>query len=293
MAGTVPPIVAVVGATASGKTGLSLDLAARLGGEVVNTDSMQLYRGMDIGTAKLAVAERRGITHHQLDVLDVADDASVARYQHAARADLASIAARGGRGVVVGGSGLYVRALLDTMTFPGVDPAVRARLEERAERHGTRHLHDELARLDPAAAIAIGPANTRRIVRALEVIEITGLPYTANLPVQEYVVPAVQIGLDCDRAVLDARVDRRVERMWEQGLVAEVLSDASGAIHLANEAGKVSADELHRTLLVLLHSNFAAVATTDAWAAAVRAGEALPKSDLGTSATQGRNAFAG
>ncbi|QTE30619.1 tRNA (adenosine(37)-N6)-dimethylallyltransferase MiaA [Pengzhenrongella sicca] len=216
-------VVAVVGPTATGKSDLGLALAERLGGEVVNVDAMQLYRGMDIGTAKLAVAERRGIPHHQLDVLDVDEDASVARYQRDARADLAGISARGARGVVVGGSGLYVRALLDKLTFPGVDPAVRARLEERAEKHGTRHLHDELARLDPAAAIAIGPANTRRIVRALEVIEITGQPYTANLPEQVYVVPAVQIGLDCDRAVLDERVDRRVDRMWEQGLVEEVL----------------------------------------------------------------------
>ncbi|MGV8965416.1 MAG: tRNA (adenosine(37)-N6)-dimethylallyltransferase MiaA [Cellulomonas sp.] len=216
-----PLAVVVVGPTATGKSELGLALAERLGGEVLNADAMQLYRGMDVGTAKLTVAERRGIPHHQLDVLDVSQDASVARFQAEARADLAEIAARGPRGVVVGGSGLYIRALLDKLEFPGTDAAIRARLEERAELHGTRHLHDELARLDPAAAIAIGPANTRRIVRALEVIEITGRPYTANLPVQVYVVPAVQIGLDCDRAVLDERVERRVERMWEQGLVEE------------------------------------------------------------------------
>ncbi|WP_407342403.1 tRNA (adenosine(37)-N6)-dimethylallyltransferase MiaA [Pengzhenrongella phosphoraccumulans] len=218
-----PLVIAVVGPTATGKSELGLALAERLGGEVLNADAMQLYRGMDVGTAKLTLDERRGIPHHQLDVLDVSQDASVARYQTEARADLAAIAGRGARGVVVGGSGLYVRALLDKLDFPGTDADVRARLEERAELHGTRHLHDELARLDPAAAIAIGPANTRRIVRALEVIEITGLPYTANLPEQVYVVPAVQIGLDCDRAVLDERVERRVERMWEQGLVEEVL----------------------------------------------------------------------
>ena len=216
-------VVAVVGPTATGKSELGIALAERLAGEIVNVDAMQLYRGMDVGTAKLTTAERRGIAHHQLDVLDVAADASVARYQLEARRDLADIAARGARAVVVGGSGLYVRALLDRLTFPGVDAAVRARLEGRAERHGTRHLHDELARLDPAAAIAIGPANTRRIVRALEVIEITGLPYTANLPEQVYVVPTVQIGLDCDRHALDARVEQRVGRMWEQGLVPEVL----------------------------------------------------------------------
>ncbi|WP_298459664.1 tRNA (adenosine(37)-N6)-dimethylallyltransferase MiaA [uncultured Cellulomonas sp.] len=220
---TQPPVVAVVGPTATGKSDLGVALAERLDGEVVNADALQLYRGMDIGTAKLPVAERRGVPHHQLDVLDVSEDASVARYQTEARADLAAIADRGHRAVVVGGSGLYVRALLDELEFPGTDAAVRARLEERAERHGTRHLHDELARLDPAAAIAIGPANTRRIVRALEVIEITGRPYTANLPEQVYRVPAVQIGLDCDRGVLDARVEVRVDRMWEQGLVAETL----------------------------------------------------------------------
>ncbi|RYV52455.1 tRNA (adenosine(37)-N6)-dimethylallyltransferase MiaA [Pengzhenrongella frigida] len=221
VAGTLA--VAVVGPTATGKSDLGLALAERLGGEIVNADAMQLYRGMDIGTAKLTEAERRGVAHHQLDVLDVGEDASVARYQLEARRDLAEIAARGARGVVVGGSGLYVRALLDKLEFPGTDAAIRARLEERAEQHGPRLLHDELARLDPAAAIAIGPANTRRIVRALEVIEITGQPYTANLPEQVYVVPAVQIGLDCDRAVLDERVERRVERMWEKGLVEEVL----------------------------------------------------------------------
>lgn len=218
-----PLAIAVVGPTATGKSELGLALAERLGGEVLNADAMQLYREMDVGTAKLTVAERRGIPHHQLDVLDVSQDASVARYQADGRADLTDIAARGARGVVVGGSGLYIRALLDKLDFPGTDAAVRTRLEERAEAHGTRHLHDELARLDPAAAIAIGPANTRRIVRALEVIEITGRPYTANLPEQVYVVPAVQIGLDCDRAVLDERVERRVERMWEQGLVEEVV----------------------------------------------------------------------
>jgi tRNA dimethylallyltransferase len=218
-----PLVVAVVGPTATGKSELGVALAQRLGGEIINVDAMQLYRGMDIGTAKLAEPDRGGIVHHQLDVLDVGQDASVARYQREARRDLDEIAGRGRRVVVVGGSGLYVRALLDRLDFPGKDPAVRARLEERAERHGTRLLHDELARLDPAAAIAIGPANTRRIVRALEVIEITGRPYTANLPAQVYELPAVQIGLDCDRVELDARVQQRVDRMWEAGLLAEVL----------------------------------------------------------------------
>ncbi|NOV96892.1 tRNA dimethylallyltransferase [Isoptericola halotolerans] len=226
-------IVAVVGPTATGKSDLALDLAEALSGaaaaEIVNADAFQLYRGMDIGTAKVPPAERRGIVHHQLDVLDPQQDASVARYQTEARADLDAAAERGARAVVVGGSGLYLRALLDHLDFPGTDPAVRAALEERAEREGRRTLHAELERLDPAAAASIGPSNTRRIVRALEVIELTGLPYTANLPRQEYVRPTVQIGLDCDRATLDARVESRVERMWDAGLVEEVRGLAAPA----------------------------------------------------------------
>ena len=221
-------VVAVVGPTAVGKSDLALDLATAFGGpdeaEILNADAYQLYRGMDIGTAKVPVAERRGIVHHQLDVLDVTADASVARFQAEARADVARVLASGKRVVVVGGSGLYVRALLDEMDFPGTDPDVRARWEERGEREGARPLHDELARLDPQAAAAIEPRNLRRIVRALEVIELTGRPYSATLPRQEYVRPAVQIGLDADRGELDARVASRVERMWDEGLVAEVAA---------------------------------------------------------------------
>lgn len=237
-----PVVVAVVGPTATGKSDLGLDLAERLGApgapaEVVNADAYQLYRGMDVGTAKVPPAERRGVVHHLLDVLDPTEDASVARYQEAARSVLDDVAARGSRAVVVGGSGLYVRALLDDMRFPGTDPAVRAALEDRAEREGTRALHDELARLDPAAAASIGPANTRRVVRALEVIELTGEPFTANLPSQEYVRPTLQVGLDCDRAVLDARVAGRVDRMWAEGLVDEVRRlDAAGMGRTARRA---------------------------------------------------------
>jgi tRNA dimethylallyltransferase len=185
---------------------------------------------MDIGTAKLTVAERHGVPHHQLDVLDPHEDATVAAYQESARADLAAIAARGSRAVVVGGSGLYVRALLDRMEFPGTDPQVRADLGARAEAEGARALHAELARMDPPAAESIGPRNARRIVRALEVIALTGRPYSANLPSHEYQVPAVQIGLDCDRAVLDTRVAARVERMWAAGLVDEVRALAAAGI---------------------------------------------------------------
>lgn len=222
---TASLVVAVVGPTATGKSDLGLDLAQALGGEVVNADAMQLYRGMDVGTAKLTASERRGIAHHQLDVLDVAEDATVAAYQRDARADVAGIGARGGRAVVVGGSGLYVRALLDRLEMPPTDPAVRARLEERAQREGPGLLHDALAAVDPAAAARIDRANTRRIVRALEVIEITGRAYSATLPDHAtYEVPALQIGLDLSRGVLDVRIERRVDRMWAGGLVAEAAS---------------------------------------------------------------------
>lgn len=221
-------IVAVVGPTATGKSDLAVALAERAReddaplGEVVNADAFALYRGMDIGTAKVRPGERRGVSHHQIDVLEPAADASVAHFQLAARQDIAAIIGRRARPVVVGGSGLYVRALLDKINFPGTDPQVRARIDERAEVVGPRAMHDELQKLDPIAADSIGPANTKRIVRALEVIELTGRPFSANLPKQEYVRPTLQIGLDCDRETLDERVAARVHVMWQDGLVAEV-----------------------------------------------------------------------
>ena len=218
----VPLVVAVVGPTATGKSDLGLAVAEALEGEVVNADAMQLYRGMDVGTAKLSPAERRGIPHHQLDVLDVAQDATVAAYQREARGDLAELAGRGRRGVVVGGSGLYVRALLDHLHMQPTDPAVRAALESRAEQEGPGLLHDELGARDPLSAARIDRANTRRIVRALEVVTLTGRPYSSDLPQHVYEVPAVQIGLDCDRDVLDERIRARVDRMWSSGLVDEV-----------------------------------------------------------------------
>ena len=240
-------VVAVVGPTATGKSELGLALAEALDGEVVNADAFQLYRGMDIGTAKLSVAERRGVVHHQLDVLDVEEDSTVAAYQGSARADLADVARRGKRAVVVGGSGLYVRALLDELDFPGTDPEVRARLEERAERHGTAAVFDELARRDPAAAQRIGPRNTRRLVRALEVIEITGEPYSASLPTERYAVPAVQLGLELERPVLDERIGARVDRMWDAGLVGEVA-------RLAPRLGRTAARAVgYAELLAHLH----------------------------------------
>ena|SRR6476619_2726291 len=180
-----PPIVAVVGATATGKSDLALDLAERLGGEVVNADAMQFYRGMDIGTAKLTPAERRGIEHHELDVLDVTEEASVAAYQQSARRDFEAIAARGHRPVLVGGSGLYVRAALDRLEIPPTDPEVRARLERQAEEHGGDVLHRRLRAVDPQAAAAILPGNVRRVVRALEVVELTGRPFSASMPRRE------------------------------------------------------------------------------------------------------------
>ncbi len=217
------PIIAVVGATATGKSAVGLALAHLLpqGGEVVNADSMQFYRGMDIGTAKLPVDQRRGVVHHQLDTLEVAQDASVARFQADARADIADIHARGLDAIVVGGSGLYLRALLDHFDFPGTDPAVRERLEARAEEEGPGILHRELAALDPEAASKIHPRNSKRIVRALEIIEVAG-DYTSSLPRHEYHAPAVQVALELDHDTLDARIDARVETMWDAGLVDEV-----------------------------------------------------------------------
>jgi len=189
---------------------------------VVNADSMQLYRGMDVGTAKLTETERRGVPHHLLDVWDVTETASVADYQQRARAVVDDLRASGRTPVLVGGSGLYVRAVLDHLEFPGTDPTVRARLEAELAADGPAVLHARLGVLDPDAAQAILPTNGRRIVRALEVVEITGRPFTATLPEQRDVYPSVQIGLDVPRPVLDARIDARVERMWEQGLVDEV-----------------------------------------------------------------------
>ena len=217
-----PPIVAVVGATASGKSDLGVALALVLGGEVVNADSMQLYRGMDIGTAKLTPEERRGVSHHLLDVYDVGETASVADYQRRARAAVRGLQQRDRRAVLVGGSGLYVRAAVDELDFPGTDPGLRARLEEELAHAGPQVLHARLAATDPAAAAAILPGNGRRVVRALEVVTVTGRPFAATLPSYTYALPAVQLGLRLPREELDARVARRVDRMWGQGLVEEV-----------------------------------------------------------------------
>lgn len=215
-------VVAVVGATATGKSGLALDLAERLGGEVVNADSMQLYRGMDIGTAKLPAAERRGVPHHLLDVLDVTEESTLAAYQSAARAAIADIRGRGRMPVLAGGSGLYVRAALDELEIPPADPQVRARLEARSAAGEDDALREELRRVDPAAAGAIQDNNIRRIIRALEVVEITGRPFSATAPTKTYVRPSVVIGLRDDWDALTGRIERRVEQMWADGLLDEV-----------------------------------------------------------------------
>jgi len=216
-------LVAVVGATASGKSDLAVELALRLDAEVVNTDSMQLYRGMDIGTAKLSVTERRGVRHHLLDVLAVTQTADVARFQRAARQAVADIWSRGKVAVLAGGSGLYVRAVIDHYDFPGTDAVLRARLEAELDRVGPHVMHERLRKVDPVAAGAILASNGRRIVRALEVVTLSGRPFVASLPQPCYVhTPTVQVAIDVPRAELDLRVARRAERMWQAGFVDEV-----------------------------------------------------------------------
>jgi tRNA dimethylallyltransferase len=219
---TPPRLVAVVGPTATGKSDLGVALAAALGGEVINADALQLYRGMDIGTAKLTRTERAGVPHHLLDVLAVTETASVAAYQRAAREVIERLRAAGRIPVLVGGSGLYVQAVLDELDFPGTDPALRAELETELADRGPAALHARLAELDPAAAAVVLPGNGRRIVRALEVIALTGRPFRARLPDPgpgRY--DAVLLGIDRDTTELDVRVARRVSRMFAAGLVDE------------------------------------------------------------------------
>jgi tRNA dimethylallyltransferase len=232
------PVIAVVGPTAAGKSDLSLVLARELDGEVVNADSMQLYRGMDIGTAKLPVAERAGIPHHLLDIWPVTRAASVSEYQTLARAAIADIQQRGRTAILVGGSGLYVRAAIDDLQFPGTDASLRASLEAELAHVGAAALHARLAALDPAAAAAILPTNGRRIVRALEVIQLSGRPFTATLPEYESVFPAVQLGVSLDRGLLDQRVAERVDRMWQQGLVGEVRELAARGLREGRTASR-------------------------------------------------------
>ncbi|MFJ9037659.1 tRNA (adenosine(37)-N6)-dimethylallyltransferase MiaA [Streptomyces sp. NPDC102406] len=237
-AAPAPRVIAVVGPTAAGKSDLGVFLAEELGGEVVNADSMQLYRGMDIGTAKLTPEERAGVPHHLLDIWDVTQAASVAEYQKLARAEIDRLLADGRWPVLVGGSGLYVRGAVDKMEFPGTDPEVRARLEDELTLRGSGALHARLAAADPQAAAAILPSNGRRIVRALEVIEITGKPFTANLPGHDSVYDTVQIGVDVARPELDERITTRVDRMWEAGLVEEVRTLAAEGLREGRTASR-------------------------------------------------------
>lgn len=229
MTDAVRPL-AIIGPTGTGKSQLALDFAERverLGvrAEIVNADAMQLYRGMDIGTAKLPVGARRGIPHHQLDVLDVTETATVARYQGAAAADVEAIADCGAVPIIVGGSMLYIQSLLDDWSFPATDPAVRARWEQRLAECGVGELHAELARRDPAAAASILPTDARRTVRALEVVELTGQPFAASAPrIGAPRWDTAIVGLDCDTTLLDERLARRTDAMFDQGLVGEVIA---------------------------------------------------------------------
>ncbi|CAB4589331.1 MAG: tRNA (adenosine(37)-N6)-dimethylallyltransferase MiaA [Actinobacteria bacterium] len=220
----MPKLIVVTGATATGKSDLAISLAQELGAEIVNADSMQLYRGMDIGTAKLSLAERAGIPHHLLDVVDVDTDVSVSWYQESACAIIDALLAANKSVVVVGGTGLYIKAILDDLNFPETDPAVRAAITTEAEKLGNEAMHKRLSTLDPAAALAIPQENIRRVIRALEVIEITGKPYTANLPreASSKYPHAKQFGLVMDRETLDIRIDARVNQMWQLGFVDEV-----------------------------------------------------------------------
>ena len=237
-----PKLVAVVGPTGTGKSDLALDLAESIteaGGkaEIINADSMQFYRGMNIGTAKLSLDERRGIQHHMLDVLAPRDESTAAEYQRAARPVIEDLQSRGVVPILVGGSMLYVAAVLNTFEFPAHDEELRAELEAELEEHGSHELHRRLAQIDPDAASRVDPANPRRVVRALEIVTLTGQPFAAALPeVPEDWQPVLEIGLNSDRQHLIGRLEERVERMWQRGLVDEV----QGLIQEGLREGKTS-----------------------------------------------------
>ena len=233
-------LIIVCGATATGKSELAVSLAKEINAEVVNADSMQVYKGMDIGTAKLTNAERGGITHHLIDVLDIKDEANVAWYQQIAREKIDQILSTGKSVVVVGGTGLYIKAILDDLNFPDTDPAVRQKITDQAEKLGNDVMHERLAKLDPAAALAIPKENIRRVIRALEVIELTGKPFTANLPRQESskFPDAKQFGLVLDRGNLDEKIDKRVEDMWAKGFAREVSTLMTKGLEQSGTAKK-------------------------------------------------------
>lgn len=233
-------LIIVCGATATGKSELAVSLAKEINAEVVNADSMQVYKGMDIGTAKLTNEERGGIAHHLIDVLDIKDEANVAWYQQIAREKIDQILNSGKSVVVVGGTGLYIKAILDDLNFPDTDPAVRQKITDQAEKLGNDVMHERLAKLDPAAALAIPKENIRRVIRALEVIELTGKPFTANLPRQESskYPDAKQFGLVLDRGNLDVKIDRRVEDMWAKGFAREVSTLMTKGLEQSGTAKK-------------------------------------------------------
>lgn len=234
--GDARPVIAVVGPTGSGKSDLGVSLALKLGGEVINADAMQFYRGMDIGTAKISVPERRGVPHHLLDIMEVTEEASVSRFQEQARGLISDIQARGRYPILVGGSGLYVRAALDVLEFPGTDPGLRADLERELDADGLEALRARLREVDPVSADRLGDG--RRVVRALEVHRLTGRPFSSFMPSREYFQPAVQLGLTIERGLLHRRLAARVDRMVEQGLLAEVRSLAAQGLREGRTAGR-------------------------------------------------------
>lgn len=237
-AGT-PPLLVVVGPTASGKSGLAIDLAERLNGEVINADSMQFYRGMDIGTAKVTDQERRSVPHHLLDTLDLSEEASVATFQQQAREKITEVRSRDKTPILVGGSGLYIRAAIDDIEFPPTDPAVRQRLQDRLEQEGAAVLRDELRRTDPESASVI--RDDRRLVRALEVAEVSGRSFTSFMPQRVYhpeMTPVVQLGLNVERGLLHQRIAERVHLMREQGLLDEVTRLEQAGLREGRTAGQ-------------------------------------------------------
>lgn len=233
-------LTVICGATATGKSELAVALAKEINAEVVNADSMQVYKGMDIGTAKLTIAQRDAVMHHLIDVLDITEEANVSWYQQIARDKIDELISLGKSVVVVGGTGLYIKAILDDLNFPDTDPQVRDKITEQADQLGNEIMHGKLAKLDPAAALAIPKENIRRVIRALEVIELTGKPFTANLPRQESskYPNAKQFGLVLDRSNLDEKIDQRVDDMWTKGFAREVSLLMTQGLEQATTAKK-------------------------------------------------------
>ena len=233
-------LTVICGATATGKSELAVALAKEINADVINADSMQVYKGMDIGTAKLTITQRDGVMHHLIDVLDFSEEANVSWYQQLARDKIDELISLGKSVVVVGGTGLYIKAILDDLNFPDTDPQVRDKITEQADQLGNEIMHSKLAKLDPAAALAIPKENIRRVIRALEVIELTGKPFTANLPRQESskYPKAKQFGLVLDRNNLDEKIDQRVEDMWAKGFAREVSLLMTQGLEQATTAKK-------------------------------------------------------